>query len=130
MGLTLYRRHCKECEAGYPEDLRSREFDETRRGWKKGGCLIHVSGTLGGKFKRKQTAFRTNGYRVIQRASSEPATVRGGCARQRVLGLHSFLTSRLPTLLEPVCFLVPRASLESRAREDPWQGGRKNPQYK
>jgi hypothetical protein len=35
--------------------VRSGEFDETRRGWKKCGCLIHVSGTLGGKFKRKQT---------------------------------------------------------------------------
>jgi len=33
----------------------SGEFDETRRGWKRCGCLIHVSGTLGGKFKRKQT---------------------------------------------------------------------------
>lgn len=55
MALILYRRHRKECEAGYPEDVRSGEFDETRRGWKKCGCLIHVSGTLGGKFKRKQT---------------------------------------------------------------------------
>ena len=35
-------------------DRRSGEFDEGRRGWKKCGCLIHVSGTLSGKFKRKQ----------------------------------------------------------------------------
>ncbi|MGA2598182.1 MAG: hypothetical protein ABSH09_14470 [Bryobacteraceae bacterium] len=55
MALILYRRHRKECEARYAEDLRSGEFDEGRRGWKKCGCLIHVSGTLGGKFKRKQT---------------------------------------------------------------------------
>jgi len=55
MALNLYRRHRTECEAGYPEDLRSGEFDETRRGWKRCSCLIHVSGTLGGKFKRKQT---------------------------------------------------------------------------
>jgi len=55
MALILYRRHRKECEAGYPEDLRSGEFDEGRRGWKKCGCLIHASGTLGGKFARKQT---------------------------------------------------------------------------
>ena len=26
-----------------------------RRGWKKCACLIHVSGTLGGKFNRRQT---------------------------------------------------------------------------
>lgn len=55
MGLILYRRHRKECEAGHAEDVRSGEFDQTRRGWKKCGCLIHASGTLGGKFKRKQT---------------------------------------------------------------------------
>src|SRR5215210_5779908 len=55
MALILYRRHRKECEAGYAEDLLSGEFEETRRGWKKCGCLIHVSGTLGGKFKRRQT---------------------------------------------------------------------------
>src|SRR6266705_2511366 len=59
MSLILYRRHRKECEGGHPEDLRSGEFDETRRGWKKCGCLIHVSGTLGGKFKRKQTGVST-----------------------------------------------------------------------
>jgi integrase len=55
MALILYRRHRKECEGGHPEDVRSGEFEEGRRGWKKCGCLIHVSGTLGGKFKRRQT---------------------------------------------------------------------------
>jgi len=55
MALTLYRRHRKECEGGHAEDSRSGEFDEGRRGWKKCGCLIHVSGTLGGQFSRKQT---------------------------------------------------------------------------
>lgn len=55
MALKLYRRHRKECEGGHPEDSRSGEFEEGRRGWKKCGCLIHVSGTLGGKFNRKQT---------------------------------------------------------------------------
>src|SRR5271166_2237206 len=55
MALNLYRRHRKECEGGHPEDTRSGEFEEGRRGWKKCACLIHVSGTLGGKFNRKQT---------------------------------------------------------------------------
>ena len=55
MALTLYRRHRKECEGGRPEDSRTSEFDETRRGWKKCGCLIHVFGTLSGKFRRVQT---------------------------------------------------------------------------
>jgi len=55
MALTLYRRHRSECEGGRTEDSRSGEFEEGRRGWKKCACLIHVSGTLGGKFSRKQT---------------------------------------------------------------------------
>jgi hypothetical protein len=54
MALTLYRRHRKECEANYPEDFCSGEFEEGRRGWKKCACIIHVSGTLGGKSSRKQ----------------------------------------------------------------------------
>jgi integrase len=55
MALTLYRRHRNQCEAGHPEDTRSGEFEEGRRGWKKCACRIHASGTLGGKFNRKQT---------------------------------------------------------------------------
>jgi integrase len=55
MALKLYRRHRSECEGGHPEDARSGEFEEGRRGWKRCACLIHVSGTLGGKFNRKQT---------------------------------------------------------------------------
>lgn len=55
MAVKLYRRHRKECEGGHLEDSRSGEFEEGRRGWKKCACLIHVSGTLGGKFNRKQT---------------------------------------------------------------------------
>jgi site-specific recombinase XerD len=55
MALKLYRRHRKECEGSHPEDARTGEFEEGRRGWKKCGCLIHVSGTLGGKFNRRQT---------------------------------------------------------------------------
>lgn len=55
MALKLYRRHRKECEGGHPEDARTGQFEEGRRGWKKCGCLIHVSGTLGGKFSRRQT---------------------------------------------------------------------------
>lgn len=55
MTLTLYRRHRLACEGNHDEDARSGEFEEGRRGWKKCACLIHVSGTLGRKFSRKQT---------------------------------------------------------------------------
>ena len=55
MALTLYRRHRKECEGNHPEDTKSGEFEEGRRGWKKCACVIHASGTLGRKFSRKNT---------------------------------------------------------------------------
>jgi len=55
MALKLYRRHRKECEAGYPEDARTGQFEEGRRGWKKCACLIHASGTIAGRFNRRQT---------------------------------------------------------------------------
>jgi integrase len=55
MALKLYRRHRTECEAGHPEDFRTGEFEEGRRGWKRCACLIHASGTVRGKFNRKQT---------------------------------------------------------------------------
>lgn len=59
MALKLYRRHRKECEAGHPEDFRTSEFDEGRRAWKRCGCVIHVCGTLAGKFSRRQTGKAT-----------------------------------------------------------------------
>jgi integrase len=58
MALSVYRRHRQQCEGNHPEDSRSSALEEGRRGWKKCQCLIHVSGTLGGKFSRKQTGKR------------------------------------------------------------------------
>src|SRR5580704_15042043 len=55
MALKLYRRHRKECEGGHPEDVRTRQFEEGRRGWKRCACIIHVAGTLGKNFNRRQT---------------------------------------------------------------------------
>jgi hypothetical protein len=55
MALKLYRRHRKECEAGLPEDSKSGEFEEGGRGWKRCGCPVHVSDTLGRRFKRQST---------------------------------------------------------------------------
>lgn len=55
MALKLYRRHRKECEGRHAEDSRTGEFEEGRRGWKRCACLIHASGSLAGKFTRKQT---------------------------------------------------------------------------
>jgi integrase len=55
VALKLYRRHRNHCEGGHPKDARSGQFEEGRRGWKRCRCLIHASGTLGGKFNRKHT---------------------------------------------------------------------------
>jgi hypothetical protein len=45
--LSLYRRHRRECKFGYPEDSRTGEFDERKKGWRRCNCPIFVSGTLG-----------------------------------------------------------------------------------
>ena len=55
MALRLYRRHRKGCEAGHPEDFKSGEFEEGRRGRKRCACPIHASGTIRGDFKRQST---------------------------------------------------------------------------
>lgn len=56
MALHLYRRHRTDCTAGRPNEFRSSELDERRRGWgAKCQCQIQLSGTLGGKFSRKST---------------------------------------------------------------------------
>ena len=66
MPLKLYRRHRQECEASFPEGAFSGEYEEGRRGVKRCSCIIHASGTLSGKFKRKQTGqFRWEEARAI-----------------------------------------------------------------
>ena len=56
MALHLYRRHRADCDAGRPNEFRSSELDERRKGWgRQCRCQIQVSGTLGGKFSRKTT---------------------------------------------------------------------------
>jgi acyl-CoA synthetase (AMP-forming)/AMP-acid ligase II len=58
MPLNLYRRHFRiagKCLGGYEPDFRNYETDELRRGWKKCHCPIYADGTLGGKFKRRNT---------------------------------------------------------------------------
>jgi integrase len=53
VALNLYRRHREACEAGRAFDARSGEFEERKRDWKRCGCLIFASGTLGRKFSRR-----------------------------------------------------------------------------
>ena len=54
MALHIYRRHREDCDAGRPNEFRSSELDERRKGWgRQCRCQIQVSGTLGRKFSRK-----------------------------------------------------------------------------
>ena len=55
MALNLYRRHRRDCKAGHPEESRSGEFDERKKGWKRCSCPIFAAGTLQGKFLRQTT---------------------------------------------------------------------------
>jgi integrase len=55
MPLALYRRHRRDCKSGHPEGLRTSEYDERKKGWKRCECPILTSGTLQGRFKRQNT---------------------------------------------------------------------------
>jgi integrase len=55
MALSLYRRHRRDCKADHPEELRSSEYDERKKGWKRCECPIIASGTLNRKFRRQTT---------------------------------------------------------------------------
>ena len=53
--LTVYRRHLRTCKSGHKEELRTSEFDERKKGWKRCECPIFASGTLVGKAQRRNT---------------------------------------------------------------------------
>ncbi len=53
--LTVYRRHLRTCKSGHKEELRTSEFDERKKGWKRCDCPIFASGTLAGKSQRRNT---------------------------------------------------------------------------
>ena len=55
MALNLYRRHGSHCPGERSIHEMTYEADEIRRSWKNCLCPIYASGTLGGKFKRKNT---------------------------------------------------------------------------
>lgn len=53
MALNLYRRHGARCRGGPRLHQMTYEADELRRGWRKCSCPIYASGTLGGRFRRR-----------------------------------------------------------------------------
>ena len=55
MALSLYRRHRRDCKASHPEEFRTSEYDERKKGFKRCECPIFVSGTLSGRAGRKST---------------------------------------------------------------------------
>ncbi len=55
MTLNLYRRHGSNCPGGRKPFESTYESDELRRSWKRCLCPIYASGTLGGRFKRRNT---------------------------------------------------------------------------
>jgi integrase/recombinase XerC len=53
MALALYRRHPRDCKTDHSEELRTSEYDERKKGWRRCECPIFISGTLKGTFKRR-----------------------------------------------------------------------------
>src|SRR5688572_26308614 len=78
MALNLYRRHRPDCEGRHPEDLRSGEWEERRKGWKRCDCVIHISGTLDGKFSRRSSGRSTWDDAKAYAARLETASSWGG----------------------------------------------------
>ncbi|MDQ2777921.1 MAG: hypothetical protein M3Y57_23865 [Acidobacteriota bacterium] len=52
MALNLYRRDCK---SGHPEESRTGEFEERKKGHKRCDCPIFCSGTLQKRFRRQSS---------------------------------------------------------------------------
>ncbi len=55
MALNVYRRHGSHCPGGRSLYEMTYEADELRRSWRKCSCPIYASGTLAGRFKRRNT---------------------------------------------------------------------------
>src|SRR5580658_3505875 len=55
MALNLYRRHGSDCAGGRPHQATTYESDEIRRSWKRCLCPVYASGTIDGRFKRRNT---------------------------------------------------------------------------
>jgi hypothetical protein len=55
MALNIYRRHGSNCAAKQALHAMTYEADEHRRNWKNCACPIYASGTIAGKFKRRNT---------------------------------------------------------------------------
>jgi hypothetical protein len=55
MALNVYRRHASHCPGGRALHEMTYEGDELRRNWKKCSCPIYASGTLSGRFRRRNT---------------------------------------------------------------------------
>lgn len=53
--LTVYRRHLRTCKSGHKEELRTTEFDERKKGFRRCECPIFASGTLAGVSRRQNT---------------------------------------------------------------------------
>ena len=82
--LAPYRRHRQECEGGHPQNSRTSEFEERKKGWRRCECPIFASGTLRKKFKRHNTgqwefeAARATAAAMEQKGSWKPVVEPAG----------------------------------------------------
>jgi site-specific recombinase XerD len=55
MSFHLYRRHRRDCKAAHPEDSRSGEFEERKKGHRRCACPIFAAAMVKGMRVRKST---------------------------------------------------------------------------
>ena len=78
MPLALYRRHRQGCKGGHPQNSRTSEYDERKKGWKRCECPIFASGTLHRKFKRHNTGqWEFEGARAVAAAFERTGSWKG-----------------------------------------------------
>jgi hypothetical protein len=85
MPLNLYRRHGSHCVDGRALHEMTYEADELRRSWKNCSCPIYASGTLGARFKRRNTERnRWDESKTVVRAWEDAGTWDGEAKIERL----------------------------------------------
>ena len=102
--LNLYRRHGSNCPGGRKLHDMTYEADELRRTWKKCVCPIYASGTLAGKFKRRNT--ETTGWDQAKAVVSNWQTA------------QSWDSSAVATLMRPPAVIETSPMAPARIRID------------
>ena len=81
MALNHYRRHRRDCKAGHPEESRSGEFDELKKGWKR--C------SWAGEIRLRTTKAGTHVYTWVPQWLQDRIRARAKVHGELIFGSHT-----------------------------------------